>query len=342
MRKDFDAQTREKADGETRVLIMDGHSSHYTLELLDYARANNIITLGYPPHCTHVLQGLDVVCFAKMKEEFKCEVHQFEDLHTYQRQVTKGDFAGVFGRAYLRAFTEKTVKAAFSAIGVWPFNPDVITEKQMKPRAPSSTRATFSTLQPSPIRAIISAMGTRPPTSFELSPTTHHHSTIHPQENTLPTPTTSQRPRSEDIDPDLQPKPPTKRMRMLYGALAITLSGSLLVSKTRMTSSYKVSKPDIERMPELSQPDWTLTEAPYCNGYETREMLEERNAKLAVNLLRSREVIRVHELIEEGQAAQLVIQHLELTKLNQSLYAKENKKKRLHHTVHRRIWTTFN
>ena len=67
MVKDFDRQTKEKAAGRTRVLLMDGHSSHYSLELLRFARENNIIVLGYPPHCTHVLQGLDVVCFAKMK-----------------------------------------------------------------------------------------------------------------------------------------------------------------------------------------------------------------------------------------------------------------------------------
>jgi DDE superfamily endonuclease len=64
----FDAETKVKAGGETRILILDGHSSHYTLDFIDYARANNINLLGYPAHCTHALQGLDVVCFAKMKE----------------------------------------------------------------------------------------------------------------------------------------------------------------------------------------------------------------------------------------------------------------------------------
>lgn len=61
MSKDFDAQTRDKAAGRTRVLLMDGHSSHYTVELLDYARAQNIIILGYPPQRTityNVNQGV--------------------------------------------------------------------------------------------------------------------------------------------------------------------------------------------------------------------------------------------------------------------------------------------
>ena len=55
--KDFDLQTCEKAGGETWVLLMDGHSSHYSADLLEYCVANNIEVLCYPPHCTHALQG---------------------------------------------------------------------------------------------------------------------------------------------------------------------------------------------------------------------------------------------------------------------------------------------
>ena len=70
MVKDFDALVKEKAGGCTclDLVLMDGHSSYYTPELLKYAWDNNIVILAYPPHCTHMLQGLDIVCFTKMKE----------------------------------------------------------------------------------------------------------------------------------------------------------------------------------------------------------------------------------------------------------------------------------
>src|ERR1700692_1549134 len=103
---------------------MDRHSFHYTLELLEYAQANNIIILGNPPHCTHALQGLDVVCFAKMKREFHEEINQFEDLQ--KSSVTKAYFTGVFGCVFLCAFLDDMVKAAFAATGVHPFDPDSI------------------------------------------------------------------------------------------------------------------------------------------------------------------------------------------------------------------------
>src|SRR4051794_38543097 len=125
---------------------MDGHSSHYTLELLEYACANAIVILGYPPHCTHVLQGLDVVCFAKMKAEFRQEIQAYKNLH--RDKVTKNALAGVFGRAFLRSFTPDTVKAAFVATGVHPFNPNAIREEQMKPSLPTSTKTSFLSCSP--------------------------------------------------------------------------------------------------------------------------------------------------------------------------------------------------
>ena len=129
MVKDFDVQTKENVGGHTHVVLIDRHSSHYTLELLEYVRDNNIVILGYPSHCTIVLQGLDVVCFAKMKEEFHKEIHEFEDLH--MTDVSKGVFAGVFGLAFLHAFTPESVKATFKAAGVHIFNPGIIMKKQM-------------------------------------------------------------------------------------------------------------------------------------------------------------------------------------------------------------------
>src|SRR5436189_623431 len=77
MKNDFEPATQAKAEGRICILILDGHGLHYTLALLEYARANNIVILGYPPHCTHILQGLDVVCFTRMKNEFRIEIQAF-------------------------------------------------------------------------------------------------------------------------------------------------------------------------------------------------------------------------------------------------------------------------
>lgn len=108
--KSFDPAKREKAAGRTRVVFLDGHSSHFSLELLRKARELDIKLIAYPAHCTHILQGLDVVCFAKLKRELTNEIRDWNEGH--QRGIQKRDFAGVFGRAYLRAFTPELVKSA--------------------------------------------------------------------------------------------------------------------------------------------------------------------------------------------------------------------------------------
>jgi len=103
-----------------------------------------------------------------MKEALKTEIHKFED--AAGDPITKGDFTGVFGRAFQTAFTPKTVKAAFRTMGVFPFNPDVITESQMKPSKATSTQASFPLPQPSPVHAVMAAFRSYKPTQAEVNP----------------------------------------------------------------------------------------------------------------------------------------------------------------------------
>ena len=49
------------------VLIMDGHGSHFTLDLLEYCRGIGLHVVLRPPHTTHVLQGEDVAHFGVFK-----------------------------------------------------------------------------------------------------------------------------------------------------------------------------------------------------------------------------------------------------------------------------------
>ena len=194
---DFDAQSK-KAASEPRALFMDGHSSHYTPKLLRYAQENHIFILGYPPHCTHALQGLDVVCFSRMKQAWTEEVQQFEAAHDHG--VNKGDFAGIFGAAFDRAFTEQTVLAAFAATGLHPFNPEVITVMQMKPSEPTSVKGTFPLPQPSPVRAVMVTFDNHLPTAFESDSSHMNHESCR---NTAPL-TSPHHFHDPNIDPSLR------------------------------------------------------------------------------------------------------------------------------------------
>jgi len=67
----FNKKTRSKLEaGERRLLLLDGHVSHFSKAFIEQAIELDIVILCYPPHSTHLLQGLNVVLFAHAKAEW--------------------------------------------------------------------------------------------------------------------------------------------------------------------------------------------------------------------------------------------------------------------------------
>lgn len=62
----FDWYTKEKARRRWRLLILDGHGSHLTMEFINYCDDNKILLIIYPPYSTHSLQLLDVRIFSPL------------------------------------------------------------------------------------------------------------------------------------------------------------------------------------------------------------------------------------------------------------------------------------
>lgn len=129
--KDFDRKTADKVKpGEYRLLLVDGHNSHYTRGFLEYARTHQILVLCYPAHTTHIYQGLDVVIFSILKKDLSEERDKWE--RETGEKISKKNFLTVYGRAHIRALTPKNIKAAFRKTGVWPFEPSVVTAEMME------------------------------------------------------------------------------------------------------------------------------------------------------------------------------------------------------------------
>lgn len=67
--KHFVEKTRPSKDFPL-ILILDNHTSHRSLEAVSYCRENHVYMLILPPHCTHLLQPLDLVIFSPLKNLF--------------------------------------------------------------------------------------------------------------------------------------------------------------------------------------------------------------------------------------------------------------------------------
>ncbi|KIJ15691.1 hypothetical protein PAXINDRAFT_11291 [Paxillus involutus ATCC 200175] len=150
--QDFDEKTQAKANGRARILLVDGHNSHYTKDFLDYTRAHKIHVLYYPAHATHIYQGLDVAIFGALKNRWSEEQDQYESLKC--QKVVKANFIMIYGRAHRAVLIPENIHSAFEAMGVWPFNPHVVTAEMMAPSLGMSAQNQSPLPQASPVRCV--------------------------------------------------------------------------------------------------------------------------------------------------------------------------------------------
>ena len=144
----FHEQTKDKANGQQHLLLVDGHNSHYMHAFLEFLRAHWIDVVGYLSHSTHIYQGLDVVIFGPLKHNWSLVHHSWEQRgHT----VNKTNFLAVYAEAHTKTLTLENIKAAFCKTGVIPFNPDVVTKEMMALSLVTSTRNIVPVQQSSPI-----------------------------------------------------------------------------------------------------------------------------------------------------------------------------------------------
>lgn len=304
---------------------MDGHSSHYTPELLAFAKANNIIILGYPPHCTHALQSLDVVCFAVMNEAWKEEIDAFETLN--RCKIGKEHFTEVFGKGFLKAFTTPTILSAFKKTGIYPFNPKVITARQMKPSLPSSLIRSLPLPMPSPVRKFIKVFDYKTLTTINIAPGNYQPPPPSLSNTVPPTPTINQHifpPHSSSI-----PFTPSEQMQILGAALASTESGAFLVQKPRITSTQTISSPVYMQPEVVPEPDWSLLQQPTAGSSQPSNEGSSEIHKTIAALTHSLALAKL-QIASKDKAiitgnAQLAIQAVYNQCLNEALNVCENK-----------------
>jgi hypothetical protein len=125
----FDRCTKAKARRSYRLLVLDGHGSHVTMDFIDYCDQNRILLMILPPHSTHTLQPLDVGMFKPLSTAYSAELSGY--LHRSQglASITKGDFFPLFWKAWEASFRESTILSSFRATGISPPDPDPILDR---------------------------------------------------------------------------------------------------------------------------------------------------------------------------------------------------------------------
>lgn len=163
----FDTRTVDKAKRDWRLLILDGHCSHCTLQFLNWWWSNRILVAIFLPHFTHRLQPLDVSLFRPLATYYNQEVDHHTRLSQGLTALTKRDFFTNFYSAYDRAFTEDNIKLGWHKTGLEPFVPEQVLnilkkeepeeeEDALPDRAPSASHSSCCLDSPSTMRIISS------------------------------------------------------------------------------------------------------------------------------------------------------------------------------------------
>ena len=148
--------TREKANGEWRLLLFDGHDSHISGDWFAHCLDNKIIPALLVPHLSHLTQPLDISVFSPLKKALSRTLTPL--LITQVHQIHKAEWLSAFIKAHNIAFTSQNIKSAFSGAGLIPFE----SEKVLRciappPPPPPSASDTQGATNPPP---------STPPTPF--------------------------------------------------------------------------------------------------------------------------------------------------------------------------------
>jgi hypothetical protein len=114
------------------LLLYDGHSSHVSSTLIDWAKTQNIILFVLPPHTSHLLQPLDVGIYSPFKTYYHSECSLFMKKNIGE-VVNKYNMCELACKAYLKAMTPSNIQMAFKKTGIHPFSPRVISEDKLYP-----------------------------------------------------------------------------------------------------------------------------------------------------------------------------------------------------------------
>ncbi|KAF7575414.1 hypothetical protein PtrM4_070380 [Pyrenophora tritici-repentis] len=154
--KHFNAYTKARVVGARRLLVLDGHESHQSLEFQELCKENNIYTLCMPPHSSHLLQPLDVGCFSPLKRAYSREVESLIRHHI--NHITKLEFLPAFKAAFDRAFTPANIQSSFRGAGLVPLQPDAVLSKldvQLRTPTPAALpEAPWEARTPSNVREL--------------------------------------------------------------------------------------------------------------------------------------------------------------------------------------------
>ena len=106
-------------------IVLDGHSSHATLSLVEFCAANTIELIALYPNATHILQPLDVSFFHPLKNAWKMAVDRWR-LDNNFGKLRKEDLPALLQTAVDTLHPKSILPNGFKTCGLYPFSPEAV------------------------------------------------------------------------------------------------------------------------------------------------------------------------------------------------------------------------
>jgi hypothetical protein len=117
--KHFVANLPYKTNKRTlALLLVDGHSSHTSLEALKYLKDNGVEMFVLPPNATHMLQPCDVHVFGRLKKEIQAKQRQWA-IDNAHEQLQLSHVLEIFAECFAETMTIRLWKRAFVESGIY-------------------------------------------------------------------------------------------------------------------------------------------------------------------------------------------------------------------------------
>jgi len=97
-----------------------------------------------PPQLSHLLQPLDVGCFAPLKEAYGRQAENL--MRSHINHIDKATFLSCFKATFKDSITEENIKGGFRDTGLVPFDPKIILSL-LEVRVPTPTPPTVDNSQ---------------------------------------------------------------------------------------------------------------------------------------------------------------------------------------------------
>lgn len=110
------------------LLILDGHAAHESsIEMLEFAIANDIILMCLPSHSTQALQPLDRSFFKPFKVHYRHETQNWVKHHP-QTPLKRIHVGALIGNAWTKSAVASNCISGFKITGIFPLNRNAVPE----------------------------------------------------------------------------------------------------------------------------------------------------------------------------------------------------------------------